>query len=235
MRAVLAALEVGGNVDFLYLNRWQAALIFACAVCGALACQFGYLLMAMDRRRAEMAHLAVIDDLTGIANRRRFLERAEEECERSLRTGRPFSLMVVDIDHFKLINDTYGHGVGDAFIKLFARTTNLHLRAQDMFARLGGDEFCILMPETNPVQASAMADRLVAAMRRQSLSHQGAAVATTISVGIAEWSPAVGRDVLALVALADRALYRRKQGGRDGVAAAAPAAAPAPAAGDLAA
>jgi diguanylate cyclase (GGDEF)-like protein len=180
-------------------------------------CQFGFLLMTMDRLQAEMAQLAGMDDLTGVANRRRFLAACEQECIRSIRSGRPFSVMVIDIDRFKAINDGYGHAAGDEFLKLLARTARAHLRGQDLLARLGGDEFSVLMPETSGENATKSASRLVAAIREITLSRDGASVGSTISVGVAQWSPAVGSDPCALLELADRALYLTKNGGRDGV------------------
>ena len=203
-RTVLAVFAVDGEMSLTLPNPMQAALIFLVAVFGALVCQFGFLLMTMDRLQSEMAQLAGIDDLTGVANRRRFLAACEQECIRSSRSGRAFSVMVIDIDRFKAINDGHGHAAGDEFLKLFADTARAQLRAQDLFARLGGDEFCVLMPETSGEQAARIADRLVAAVRKSTLSRNGATVGSTISVGVAEWSPAIGSDPFALLELADR-------------------------------
>jgi diguanylate cyclase (GGDEF)-like protein len=125
--------------------------------------------------------------------------------------------MVIDIDRFKAINDGHGHAAGDEFLKLLATTARAHLRGQDLFARLGGDEFSVLMPETSGENATRSANRLVAAVREISLSRDGATVASTISVGVAQWSRAVGSDPCALLERADRALYLTKNGGRDGV------------------
>lgn len=217
-RSIFALSAIGGDVAFVALNPLQGVLLFLLASSGALVCQFGCLLMAMHRLRTEMAHLAAIDDLTGIANRRRFLDWVDQECARSARTGQPFTLMIIDIDRFKWINDTYGHAVGDEFLRLFTQTTLSHLRSQDMFARLGGDEFCILLPETGAGDANVFASRLVAKFRAQALFYKGAKISSTLSVGLAEWTAATGRDFIGLLALADRALYSAKEHGRDGVA-----------------
>jgi diguanylate cyclase (GGDEF)-like protein len=216
-RTVLAVFTIGGELSSVLLNPLQAALIFLLTVLGALICQFGFLLMTMDRLHTEMAQLAGVDELTGAASRRRFLEAHARECGRSSRSGRVFTILLVDIDRFKLINDVHGHVAGDAFLKLFAQTVLVQLRSQDLFARLGGDEFCVLMPETTGEQGVMIANRLVQAVQEQTLSREGARVGSTISVGVAEWSDAVGRDPYALMELADRALYRAKEAGRNGV------------------
>jgi diguanylate cyclase (GGDEF)-like protein len=216
-RTVLAIFAIDSEMSLALSNPMQAALIFLVAVFGALVCQFGFLLMTMDRLHAEMTQLAGVDDLTGAANRRRFLAACEQECIRSSRSGRVFSLLVIDIDRFKAINDGHGHAAGDEFLKRFASAAQTHLRAQDLFARLGGDEFCVLMPETSGAHAARIADRLAAAIRKNTFSRNGATVGSTISIGVAEWSPAIGRDPFAVLELADAALYLTKKRGRDGV------------------
>lgn len=226
-RTVLAIFAIDGEMSLALSNPMLAALLFLVAVFGAMVCQFGFLLMTMDRLHAEMAQLAGVDDLTGAANRRRLLAACEQECIRSSRTARVFSVMVIDVDRFKSINDGHGHAAGDEFLKLFAATARAHLRGQDLFARLGGDEFCALMPETSGAQAARIADRLGAAMRRNTFSRNGATVGSTVSIGVAEWSPAIGRDPFALLELADGALYVTKNRGRDGVTVASDRALPA--------
>jgi diguanylate cyclase (GGDEF)-like protein len=216
-RSILAVLTVSGETPLVMQGPLQIGLIILVAMFGALVCQFGFLLMTMDRLQSEMAQLAGMDDLTGAANRRSFLAACAQERIRSIRSGRPFSVMLIDIDRFKAINDDHGHAAGDEFLKLMASTARAHLRAQDLLARLGGDEFSVLMPETTGEQAARIADRLVAAIRGCTLSRNGTTVGSTISVGVAEWSPAVGSEPCALLELADRALYLTKKGGRDGV------------------
>ncbi len=228
VRTVLAVFTSSGEISFLAGSQMQAALIFLVAVFGALVCQFGFLLMTMDRLQSEMVQLTGVDDLTGVANRRRLLAACEQECTRSTRSGRVFSAMVIDVDRFKSINDGHGHAVGDEFLKLFAHTALAQLRAQDLFARLGGDEFCVLMPETGGEQAAKTAARLAAAIRTTFVSRNGATIGSTVSIGVAQWSPAIGRDPFALLELADKALYLTKKSGRDGVTlAAGPASEPA--------
>jgi diguanylate cyclase (GGDEF)-like protein len=169
-----------------------------------------------------MSQLAGMDDLTGIANRRRFLAACEQECIRSSRSGRIFAVMVIDIDRFKSINDSHGHAAGDEFLKLVAGTARTQLRSQDLLARLGGDEFSVLMPETTAEQAAITAARLVAAVRVSTLSRNGNTVGSTVSVGVAQWSPVIGSNSLSLLELADQALCLTKNTGRDGVSTAPP-------------
>ena len=217
LRTTLALAAVGGEFGFTTFNPVQSLILFLLAACGILVCQFGCLLMTMDRLRRDMAALAVTDELTGVANRRRFQEWAATACAHADRTGDAFSLMMIDIDRFKWINDTHGHGVGDEFLRLVARTMREHMRGQDLFARVGGDEFCVLMPDTVAQQAGAVGERLAALFSSQSLPHKGEPITSTISIGIVQWTPAVGSNFPALMASADRALYQSKAGGRNGV------------------
>lgn len=216
-RTVMAIFAIDGEVSLALSNPMQTALLFLVAVFGAMVCQFGFLLMTMDRLHTEMAQLAGVDDLTGAANRRRLIAACEQECTRSSRSGRVFSVMVIDLDRFKSINDGHGHAAGDEYLKLFAATARAQLRGQDVFARLGGDEFCALMPETGGAQAAKIAERLAAAVRRNTIFRNGAPVGSTVSIGVAEWSPAIGRNPFALLEIADGALYLTKNRGRDGV------------------
>jgi diguanylate cyclase (GGDEF)-like protein len=216
-RTVVAVFTVDGDLAATTWSPLQASLIFFVAVFGALVCQFGFLLMTMDRLQSQMAQLAGIDDLTGAANRRRFLAACEQECIRSSRSGRTFSVMVIDIDHFKSINDGHGHAAGDEFLKLVAARARGQLRSQDLLARMGGDEFSVLMPETTAEQAATTAARLVAAVREGTVSRNGVAIGSTVSVGVAQWSRTIGANPVALLELADQALYLTKNAGRNGV------------------
>lgn len=194
--------------------------LLATGLFGAIVWNYGFLLMAIDRLRNEIIDLAVLDDLTGVANRRRFFQRLDEECSRSSRTGQPFALLAIDLDGFKAINDRFGHQAGDACLRRFTDAALLRLREHDLLARTGGDEFCVILPSTTRPAAEAVAQSLVESTREQGLKWQGETLKATVSVGLATWSKLIDRDTRHLLALADGALYEAKRAGRDTVVAA---------------
>lgn len=216
LRIVFALLEIGGPIAFDDLNTVQAGLLLL-TVFGAQIWNAGFLMMAIDRLRGEVADLAVRDDLTGIANRRQFFERARQECARSARSGAPLALICLDIDNFKPINDGHGHAAGDHCLQRFAALAAARLREPDVLARLGGDEFAILLPDTTAEEAHHVAEDIVAAVRGASIVWRNTPLAITASAGTAEWSPDIGRDAAELAARADSALYLSKEAGRDRV------------------
>lgn len=165
-------------------------------------------------RLEEMVHT---DCLTGVANRRHFEHRAHFEIERHKRHQAPLCVMTMDVDHFKLINDTHGHATGDQVLQSLAMCTQNHLRENDLLARYGGEEFNILLPDTTLDDAIAAAERL-----RQSLAHCAVIVADgppihfTVSVGVAPLEASIG-SLDTTLRLADRALYLAKDSGRNRV------------------
>ncbi len=161
----------------------------------------------------ELRQIAATDHLTGARSRRAWTERADMEINRSQRYGRTVSLVIMDIDHFKQVNDVHGHSAGDAVIKHLACLCMGNIRPSDLFARYGGEEFVLLMPET------CAADALFAAERIRKLFGTtrpvgGGSVGCTISMGVAELV-AGDVDLDALIARADEALYEAKEQGRD--------------------
>ncbi|MBP2310945.1 diguanylate cyclase [Azospirillum soli] len=167
----------------------------------------------MHRQLLEQAHT---DPLTGAANRRFFLERAQEEIARSRRYGHPLSVLMTDIDHFKRINDTHGHAAGDEALKRFANLLRDDLRPSDLIGRYGGEEFVVLLPETELADAPAVAERLRAKVEGAELVHDGISFHMTVSIGVAAVDL---RDGMIEAALneADAALYRAKETGRNRV------------------
>jgi diguanylate cyclase (GGDEF)-like protein/PAS domain S-box-containing protein len=161
---------------------------------------------------ANLQKLAGTDPLTGLANRARFSALAADEIRRAQRYGRPLAVVMLDIDYFKGINDTYGHGVGDMALQAFAGLCRGMVREPDLVARLGGEEFALLLPETDRAGGLALAERLraaVAAMRLAELP-----LAMTVSAGVADVGP--GEDAVdAALARADEALYEAKRAGRN--------------------
>jgi len=217
IRSVAAVLNKGGTVSLADFNPLQAWLVVM-LVFLSMMWNFGFLLMAIDRLRAEVADLAMLDDLTGAANRRRLLARLDEECARSHRTLQPFTLLVIDLDDFKGINDSHGHAAGDECLRLFTGAAQSRLRAGDLLARMGGDEFCIVLPSTTLREGAAVARQVLDACRMQTLQWNDVTLPLSASIGVAQWRPEIGLHAARLMAAADRALYTAKQDGRNGYA-----------------
>ena len=164
--------------------------------------------------KEELQRQVRTDSLTGLANRRSFQERAESEFARSRRHGTPLSLVAVDIDHFKQVNDAYGHAVGDHVLQDFAQCCQHALREEDLCARTGGEEFCILLPDTDADAARAISERIREMTARCRPCPEHPALAITASFGIACVEP-TDPGFGTVFSRADRALYAAKQEGRD--------------------
>ena len=177
----------------------------------------GLVVDEMELRRAMglVRQLATTDPMTGLLNRRSFLSQAESEWQRSSRFARPMSLLILDIDHFKHINDSFGHDAGDGVISRIAKICDVQKRAHDLAARYGGEEFVILMPETDLAGACRFAERLREAVAADSVRHDGNTIKATVSIGVAEMAQA--KSVDDLLKRADLALYKAKNAGRNRV------------------
>ena len=214
LRSAAALLHVGGDVSFIEFNDLQAAMVLV-LVFLSMVWNFGFLMMAIDRLRAEVADLALVDDLTGVANRRHLLQRLSEECALALRTGEPFALLAIDLDGFKEINDGFGHGAGDECLRLFTGAAESRLRPGDMLARAGGDEFCIVLPATGLRDAALLAREVLETCRQTFACWEGSSIPIGASIGVAQWSSIVGAYPERLIAAADQALYAAKKGGKN--------------------
>ncbi|SDO23429.1 PAS domain S-box-containing protein/diguanylate cyclase (GGDEF) domain-containing protein [Rhodoferax sp. OV413] len=171
-----------------------------------------------ERKSIETAlrQVASTDSLTGMASRSHFMERAETELARARRHGRPLAMVMLDVDHFKQINDRFGHAMGDEVLRMLTRTCRLLVRQQDVMGRLGGEEFSVLMPETDSAEALALAERLRTALETMPMaSVRGEAVSVTASFGISSLRPDDSLD--SLLARADAGLYLSKHAGRNRV------------------
>lgn len=164
----------------------------------------------------ELTRLATTDTLTGTHNRRYFLERAHEELKRSGRHDRPLGFLMLDVDHFKRVNDSFGHVVGDRVLQTLVAGAQATLRQTDIFGRIGGEEFAALMPETHPEEALFAAERLRRALAERDTMTPTGNVHVTVSIGLTH--PKQPDETLEdLLERADRALYRAKQSGRNRV------------------
>jgi diguanylate cyclase (GGDEF)-like protein len=163
-------------------------------------------------RSAEFEQLSVTDALTGLLNRRYIEARLAEEIKRSNRHGLAMSFMMLDVDHFKSYNDTFGHPAGDEALKMVGDVIRNTLRSADVAARFGGEEFSILLPQTTGEEAAAIAERIRHNIENADFPHRQ----VTVSIGVASCSAdlCVSAD---LVAAADRALYEAKRRGRNRV------------------
>jgi diguanylate cyclase (GGDEF)-like protein len=181
-------------------------------MCGAYL--FGSLVkerIAHGYRRASL-----VDPLTGVPNRRAFHKQGVRIMRRSRLEHRSPALLLFDLDHFKSVNDTFGHPAGDGVLTAFCRVAEAHLRPTDFFARLGGEEFVCLLPDASHRDALAVAERVRSAFEATGHSIGGEPLVATVSAGVAV-AEDNGCDLAALLARADRALYRAKRQGRNRV------------------
>lgn len=165
----------------------------------------------------KLTRLALTDALTGIANRRAFMDRLEAEVSRARRHGNALSVIMADIDHFKRVNDTHGHGAGDVVICDTVARMGTRIRRSDMLGRLGGEEFAVLLPETDAPAAMALAEQLRRAVDAETFQvAEGCALPVSISLGVAQWT-ADDKSAEELLSRADQALYQSKETGRNRV------------------
>jgi diguanylate cyclase len=176
---------------------------------------------ALERTLDDLRREATTDGLTGIANRRYFDVTLQTMCGDAMNSGDELSLLLIDIDHFKKVNDTWGHATGDAVIQFVAATLAQNVRGQDCVARYGGEEFAIILPTTSIDAAMRVGDNIRTAMSRRPFAAstgEETACAVTVSIGVACYDP--GEPLAQLVQRADSALYQAKKTGRDRVVAA---------------
>lgn len=177
-------------------------------------------LRQLQSAHRELEHLAATDALTGVANRRELLDRIEAEIGRAKRYGTPFSVLALDLDHFKVINDTHGHQAGDRVLQQFTKTCLDAIRPYDGVARVGGEEFMVLLPEVAIDLAQTIAERIRNAVASSSFDGgAGQAIPDTVSIGVSEFGKDA-KDLDAILRVADERLYRAKHDGRNRVVAA---------------
>lgn len=174
---------------------------------------------ALEDANAQLFASATTDFLTGLLNRRYFFELAHTELERTRRYARPQACLMLDIDHFKTINDRYGHALGDKVLVAFAQTLKRGLRQEDMVARFGGEEFVVVLPEQSLSEALMTANRLKEQIAQMQIEQSAATapLSITVSVGVSVLQPSESTTLDELIMRADNALYRAKAGGRNRV------------------
>ncbi len=161
----------------------------------------------------EIYRLTILDGLTGVHNKRFFLEFLDRELARARRHGRPLSLALLDLDHFKTINDTHGHLVGDTTLKRVAHLIRERVRQDELLARYGGEEFAVVLPETDLEGAVIFAEMIRRQIEKYSFTFDGQDISVTVSVGVATMGP--DDDAAALIGEADNRLYEAKNTGRN--------------------
>jgi diguanylate cyclase (GGDEF)-like protein len=211
--AILGGLleEAGESLEAMLVNRSMTLAVIV---------GIGFLVHRVSASERQLFRIATTDPLTGIYNRRHFMTLLAREQERTLRYGNSFSLLILDIDHFKRINDRFGHPVGDEAIKAMAGAAGAHLRPTDIIGRFGGEEFVVLLPQTDEAGAVIAAERIRESVARVALLAGAHTVRFTVSVGATTFArPAKFEQggIEELVACADHALYAAKTAGRNRV------------------
>jgi len=164
-----------------------------------------------EKSRRELEHLMLTDPLTGVGNRRMLRLQLDEEILRAQRYSRALTAVFFDLDHFKRVNDTYGHKVGDSVLTRVAESLSSNLRQSDHIGRFGGEEFVVLLTETGIEEAMTLVERMRAAVAAIQMPEMQGQI--TISAGLAQWRPGESGDML--LHRSDRALYRAKESGRN--------------------
>ena len=220
---------VGATGSFPGGQFLQAGNLFALLMLNVLVVygllNIGCFMMVFERHERQLVRAATVDTLTGLLNRAGFRQLAERQLQRSRHERQPLSVLVLDLDHFKRVNDRHGHEAGDAVLQAFARCARAALRPTDLLSRPGGEEFWALLPGSDLAEAQRIAQRVCDQFRRIRVAREDFEIAATVSIGVAEVHPP-SEALQAALARADQALYEAKGSGRDRVALAAPAALP---------
>ncbi|APW44320.1 GGDEF domain-containing protein [Rhodoferax saidenbachensis] len=172
---------------------------------------------SLEKKQEELSYLATHDALTGLRNRRAFLLEAEHELNRALRYPSETGILIADLDHFKRVNDRYGHPAGDAVLRHFADLLKAQLRDSDIAARLGGEEFIVLLPGTGTAGTAVVAEKIRRAIEAAPVAHADQHIAITVSIGVSSLPAHDNSAIDTLYGRADQALYAAKAEGRNRV------------------
>lgn len=215
---IVRAAEIGLSPDIytsVYVSSHIQGVTFIALFASTIVVPVGFLLMHRERDEVKLHKLATIDVLTGLYNRRAFLDLAGREIARARRLKSPYAVLMLDLDLFKRVNDDYGHQAGDQVLADFAAVAMHSVRTEDLVGRYGGEEFCILLPSAAMPQAITIAERLRMAVSLRPLGNLPRV--TTVSIGVVACSGASAVSLDAAISRADEALYRAKHEGRDRV------------------
>ncbi len=219
MLVILMVAVFSGLIDLLahqkiHITTLLFSLVISLIVAPVTLYCFVSLIAELDRSEQSLRALSIKDDLTGVYNRRYFLERATAELAKAERYGNVFSIMAIDIDYFKKINDRYGHFGGDEVLKSMARICMTNLRTMDVFARFGGEEFMFLIPESDKTDVAAFAERILSAVQQSAVIYAGQEISFTVSIGAVTLQEPE-ESIESLLKAADDALYAAKRRGRN--------------------
>ena len=190
------------------------SIVLAINYVGLFGTSLGFVLVTKERADNELIRTASVDALTGLLNRRKFIESARRELHRAERQHLQTSVLMLDLDHFKTVNDTYGHPTGDLVLQSFGSVLHEGLRPFDVIGRYGGEEFCVLLPGTGIGEATQIAERLRAIASQTPVPARAASISYTVSTGVVQ-APPRPVSLEELVDRADRALYEAKAAGRN--------------------
>src|SRR5215471_3287670 len=212
---LVAALAGRVITDNVFGSVWMTVLSFEALL---FTISTAFILLAMAKERTELRHrtAAMVDPLTGIANRRAFLQEATVLIKRYMSSPRPAAVLLIDLDHFKSINDRFGHAVGDCVLSIFADAARKSMRGSDLIGRLGGEEFAAMLIETSRDKAVTVAERIRESFAQMAQDVDGRPVCATVSIGVVHCLEAA-LDLPELLAQADQALYYAKERGRNRV------------------
>jgi diguanylate cyclase (GGDEF)-like protein len=215
LRTPLAMLLPWSPDNHVFGSVWLTVLSFEALL---FTISIAFILLAMAKERTELRHrtAALVDPLTGIANRRSFLQDATQLAKRHSGDPRPTAVLLVDLDHFKSINDRFGHALGDRVLEIFSDTARKSVRSTDLLGRLGGEEFAAVLHDTSRDKAVAVAERIRESFAHAAQDVDGRPVGATVSIGLAYCQEAA-LDVPELLAQSDQALYFAKEHGRNRV------------------
>jgi len=215
LRTPLIAMLPWSVTNRVYGSVWLTVLSFEALL---FTISIAFILLAMAKERTELRHrtAAMVDPLTGMANRRSFMQDAAQLAKRHAANPRPTAVLLIDLDHFKSINDRFGHALGDRALEVFAITARQSVRSNDLLGRLGGEEFAAVLADTSRDKAMMVAERIRANFAQAALEVDNRPVGATVSIGLVHCQDLV-LDVHELLAQADQALYCAKENGRNRV------------------